>query len=74
MVPKWIAKAIIVGLLVALTPVAISILWAISELFVSVLLLISLLLGFTYLVISAIDKDIEIKRLKEQLEDKGEDE
>ena len=69
MVTKWIAISIIVGLLVAMTPVFIVWLWTISKVFVSALLLIALVVGFIYLVVRAIDREMEIKRLAKELEE-----
>ena len=69
MVTKWIAISIIVGLLVAMTPVFIVWLWTISKVFVSAILLIALVVGFIYLVVRAIDKEMEIKRLAKELEE-----
>lgn len=69
MVTKWIAISIIVGLLVAMTPVFIVWLWTISKVFVSAILLITLVVGFIYLVVRAIDREMEIKRLAKELEE-----
>lgn len=69
MVTKWIAISIIVGLLVAMTPVFIVWLWTISKVFVSAILLIALVVGFIYLVVRAIDREMEIKRLAKELEE-----
>lgn len=69
MVAKWIAISIIVGLLVAMTPVFIVWLWTISKVFVSATLLIALVVGFIYLVVRAIDREMEIKRLAKELEE-----
>lgn len=69
MVAKWIAISIIVGLLVAMLPVAIVTLWTISKVFVSAVLLFALLIGFITLVTMVIDKNIQIKRLQEELEE-----
>lgn len=69
MVTKWIAISIIVGLLVAMTPVFIVWLWTISKVFVSAILLIALVVGFIYLVVRAIDKEMEIKRLAKEIEE-----
>lgn len=69
MVTKWIAISIIVGLLVAMLPVAIVTLWTISKVFVSTVLLLALLIGFITLVTMVIDKNIQIKRLQEALEE-----
>ena len=69
MVAKWIAISIIVGLLVAMLPVVIVTLWTISKVFVSAVLLIALLIGFITLVTMVIDKNIQIKRLQEELEE-----
>lgn len=69
MVAKWIAISIIVGLLVAMTPVFIVWLWTISKVFVSAILLIALVVGFIYLVVRAIDREMEIKRLAKELEE-----
>lgn len=76
MVTKWIAIAILAGLIVTLIPVFIVWLWTVSKVFVSAVLLFALIIGFLALVLRVIDKEIEIKRLKEQLEEKenGEDE
>ena len=69
MVTKWIAISIIVGLLVAMLPVVIVTLWTISKVFVSTVLLLALLIGFIALVTMVIDKNIQIKRLQEALEE-----
>ena len=69
MVTKWIAISIIVGLLVTMLPVVIVILWTISKVFVSAVLLLALLIGFITLVTMVIDKNIQIKRLQEALEE-----
>ena len=69
MVAKWIAISIIVGLLVTMLPVVIVILWTISKVFVSAVLLFALLIGFITLVTMVIDKNIQIKRLQEALEE-----
>lgn len=69
MVTKWIAISIIVGLLVAMLPVVIVTLWTISKVFVSTVLLLALLIGFITLVTMVIDKNIQIKRLQEALEE-----
>lgn len=69
MVTKWIAISIIVGLLVAMLPVVIVTLWTISKVFVSAVLLLALLIGFITLVTTVIDKNIQIKRLQEALEE-----
>lgn len=69
MVAKWIAISIIVGLLVAMLPVAIVALWTISKVFVSAVLLFALLIGFITLVTMVIDKNTQIKRLQEELEE-----
>ena len=69
MVTKWIAISIIVGLLAAMLPVVIVTLWTISKVFVSAVLLLALLIGFITLVTMVIDKNIQIKRLQEALEE-----
>lgn len=69
MVTKWIAISIIVGLLVTMLPVVIVTLWTISKVFVSAVLLLALLIGFITLVTMVIDKNIQIKRLQEALEE-----
>ena len=69
MVTKWIAISIIVGLLVTMLPVAIVALWTISKVFVSAVLLLALLIGFITLVTMVIDKNTQIKRLQEALEE-----
>lgn len=69
MVAKWIAISIIVGLLVAMLPVVIVTLWTISKVFVSAVLLFALLIGFITLVTMVIDKNTQIKRLQEELEE-----
>lgn len=69
MVTKWIAISIIVGLLVAMLPVVIVTLWTISKVFVSAVLLLALLIGFITLVTMVIDKNTQIKRLQEALEE-----
>ena len=69
MVTKWIAISIIVGLLVAMTPVFIVWLWTISKVFVSAILLIALVVGFIYLVVRAIDREMQIKRLAKEIEE-----
>ena len=74
MVAKWIAISILAGLLAAMTPVLIVWLWTISKVFVSTVLLFALIVGFLALVLRVLDKEIEVKRLKEQLEEKEIDE
>lgn len=69
MVAKWIAISIIVGLLVTMLPVVIVTLWTISKVFVSAVLLFALLIGFITLVTMVIDKNTQIKRLQEALEE-----
>ena len=69
MVTKWIAISIIVGLLVAMLPVVIVWLWTVAKVFVSAVLLLALLIGFITLVTMVIDKNIQIKRLQEALEE-----
>lgn len=69
MVAKWIAISIIVGLLVTMLPVVIVTLWTISKVFVSAVLLFALLIGFITLITMVIDKNIQIKRLQEELEE-----
>lgn len=69
MVAKWIAISIIVGLLAAMTPVFIVWLWTVSKVFVSAVLLVALVVGFIYLVVRAIDREMEIKRLAKELEE-----
>lgn len=69
MVAKWIAISIIVGLLVTMLPVVIVTLWTISKVFVSAVLLLALLIGFITLVTMVIDKNIQIQRLQEALEE-----
>ena len=69
MVTKWIAISIIVGLLVTMLPVVIVTLWTISKVFVSAVLLLALLIGFITLVTMVIDKNTQIKRLQEALEE-----
>ena len=69
MVTKWIAISIIVGLLVAMTPVFIVWLWTVSKVFVAAVLLLALVVGFIYLVIRAIDREMEIKRLAKEIEE-----
>ena len=74
MVAKWIAISIIVGLAVVMLPVLIVWLWAVAKVFVSALLLFVLIIGLLALVLRAIDIEIENKRLKEELEQKENDE
>ena len=74
MVAKWIAISIIVGLAVVMLPVLIVWLWAVAKVFVSALLLFVLIIGLLALVLRAIDVEIENKRLKEELEQKENDE
>lgn len=74
MVAKWIAISIIVGLAVVMLPVLIVWLWTVAEVFVSALLLFVLIIGLLALVLRAIDVEIENKRLKEELEQKENDE
>lgn len=69
MVAKWIAIAIIVGLVIILIPVALVGLWTISKAFVAAVLLFLLIIGFIYLVIRAIENEIKIKRLKKEMEE-----
>lgn len=74
MVAKWIAISIIVGLAVVMIPVIITWLWTVAKVFVSALLLFVLIVGLLALVLRAIDIEIENKRLKEELEQKENDE
>ena len=74
MVAKWIAISIIVGLAVAMLPVLIVWLWTVAKIFVVALLLFVLIIGLLTLVLRAIDIEIENKRLKEELEQKENDE
>ena len=74
MVAKWIAISIIVGLAVVMLPVLIIWLWTVAKVFVSALLLFVLIIGLLALVLRAIDVEIENKRLKEELEQKENDE
>lgn len=74
MVAKWIAISIIVGLAVAMLPVLIVWLWTVAKVFVVALLLFVLIIGLLALVLRAIDVEIENKRLKEELEQKENDE
>ena len=69
MVTKWIAISIIVGLLVAMTPVFIVWLWTVSKVFVAAVLLFLLIIGFIYLVTRAIENEIKIKRLAKEIEE-----
>lgn len=69
MVAKWIAIAIIVGLIVAMIPVAVVALWTLSKTFVAALLLFVLVIGIVALVVRAIDREIEIKRLRQEREE-----
>ena len=74
MVAKWIAISIIVGLAVVMLPVLIVWLWTVAKVFVVALLLFVLIIGLLALVLRAIDIEIENKRLKEELEQKENDE
>ena len=74
MVAKWIAISIIVGLAVVMLPVLIVWLWTVAKVFVVALLLFVLIIGLLALVLRAIDVEIENKRLKEELEQKENDE
>lgn len=74
MVAKWIAISIIVGLAVVMLPVLIVWLWTVAKVFVAALLLFVLIIGLLALVLRAIDIEIENKRLKEELEQKENDE
>ena len=74
MVAKWIAISIIVGLAVAMLPVLIVWLWTVAKVFVVALLLFVLIIGLLALVLRAIDIEMENKRLKEELEQKENDE
>ena len=74
MVAKWIAISIIIGLAVVMLPVLIVWLWTVAKVFVSALLLFVLIIGLLALVLRAIDVEIENKRLKEELEQKENDE
>ena len=74
MVAKWIAISIIIGLVVVMLPVLIVWLWTVAKVFVSALLLFVLIIGLLALVLRAIDVEIENKRLKEELEQKENDE
>ena len=74
MVAKWIAISILVGLAVVMLPVLIVWLWTVAKVFVAALLLFVLIIGLLALVLRAIDIEIENKRLKEELEQKENDE
>lgn len=74
MVAKWIAISIIIGLAVAMLPVLIVWLWTVAKVFVVALLLFVLIIGLLALVLRAIDIEMENKRLKEELEQKENDE
>lgn len=69
MVAKWIAISIIAGLAAAMAPVFVVWLWTVSKVFVSAVLLLALVVGFIYLVVRAIDREMEIKRLAKELEE-----
>lgn len=69
MVAKWIAISIIVGLLAAMLPVVIVALWTISKVFVSAVLLFALIVGIVSLVTLVIDKEIQIKKLQEEVKE-----
>ena len=69
MVAKWIAISIIAGLLAAMLPVVIVALWTISKVFVSAVLLFLLIVGIVALVALAIDKEIQIKKLQEEVKE-----
>ena len=69
MVAKWVAIAIIVGLIVAMIPVAVVALWTLSKTFVATLLLFVLVIGIVALVARAIDREIEVKRLRQEREE-----
>ena len=69
MVAKWIAIAIIVGLIVAMIPVAVVALWTLNKTFVATLLLLVLVIGIVALVVRAIDREIEVKRLRQEREE-----
>ena len=69
MVAKWIAISIIVGLLFTMLPVVIVALWTINKLFVSAVLLFTLIVGIVTLVAVAIDKEIQIKKLQEEVKE-----
>lgn len=69
MVAKWVAIAIIVGLIVAMIPVAVVALWTLNKTFVATLLLLVLVIGIVALVVRAIDREIEVKRLRQEREE-----
>ena len=74
MVTKWIAISILVGLGVALIPVFLVWLWTLNAVFVGAVTIFLLVTMLAMVVVSAIDHDIEMKRLQENLEQEENDE
>lgn len=74
MVAKWIAIAILVGLAGAMIPVILVWLWSVSKILVSTILLMVLIVSFVRLVLEINEKELEIKRLEEELKEKKENE
>ena len=74
MVTKWIAISILIGLGVALIPVFLVWLWTLNAVFVGAVTIFFLVTMLAMVVVSAIDHDIEMKRLQENLEQEENDE
>ena len=74
MVAKWIAISIIIGLGVALIPVFLVWLWTLNAVFVGAVTIFLLVATLAMIVVSAIDHDIEMKRLQANLEQEENDE
>lgn len=74
MVAKWIAISIIIGLGVALIPVFLVWLWTLNAVFVGAVTIFLLVTTLAMIVVSAIDHDIEMKRLQANLEQEENDE
>ena len=74
MVTKWIAISILTGLGVALIPVFLVWLWTLNTVFVGAVTIFFLVTMLAMVVVSAIDHDIEMKRLQENLEQEENDE
>lgn len=74
MVTKWIAISILIGLGVALIPVFLVWLWTLNTVFMGAVTIFFLVTMLAIVVVSAIDHDIEMKRLQENLEQEENDE
>lgn len=67
MVARWVAIAILVGLAGAMIPVILVWLWSISKILVSTILLMVIIVSFIRLILEVNEKELEIKKLEEQL-------